>query len=70
MLLENDPKNGIWRHRCEHPSCGFFVNYDDEPWCYTHSPDSGSSVAGYSAYANYMSTPIFRKNSTQNPTNN
>jgi len=24
------------------------VLFDDEPYCYTHSPDSGSNVKGYS----------------------
>ena len=24
--------------------------YDDEPWCFDHSPDEGSSLPGYSAY--------------------
>lgn len=62
MSLENDPENGIWRHRCEHPSCGYFVNYDDEPYCFTHSPDEGSSVRGYSAYANYLQTLELNKN--------
>lgn len=51
MSLENDPEQGIWKHQCEHSGCEHMVIYDDEPWCYTHSPDSGSSVKGYSAYA-------------------
>jgi len=41
---------GIYPHQCEYLGCGRIVQYDDEPWCFTHSPDSGSSVRGYSAY--------------------
>lgn len=44
--MEDD---GIFRHQCEAAGCTNFVLYDDEPKCYTHSPDSGSSVRGYSA---------------------
>jgi hypothetical protein len=29
------------------------VLYDDEPWCFVHSPDAGSSKPGYSAYLAY-----------------
>jgi len=36
------------RHPCVHPDCGETVAYDDEPWCFTHSPDSGSCIMGYS----------------------
>jgi hypothetical protein len=36
------------RHPCTFPGCQVIVEYDDEPWCFTHSPDSGSSVSGYS----------------------
>ena len=40
---------GIYPHKCEHNGCDSIVSYDDEPWCFTHSPDSGSSIPGYSA---------------------
>jgi len=41
--------DGIFPHKCEEEGCDRIVEFDDEPWCFTHSPDSGSSVAGYSA---------------------
>jgi hypothetical protein len=41
--------DGIFKHKCVVESCSEIVLYDDEPWCYDHSPDSGSSLAGYSA---------------------
>lgn len=28
--------------------CEHIVSYDDEPFCFTHSDDEGSSVRGYS----------------------
>lgn len=43
--------DGLFDHKCEEPGCEKIVIYDDEPWCFTHSPDSGSSVRGYSAKA-------------------
>ena len=42
---------GIFPHECEEDGCGIMVLYDDEPKCFTHSPDEGSSVVGYSARA-------------------
>lgn len=36
-------------HPCTFPEgCPHTVEYDDEPFCFAHSPDDGSSVAGYS----------------------
>jgi len=35
-------------HPCLAPDCEHTVLYDDEPYCFTHSPDEGSSVVGYS----------------------
>ena len=35
-------------HPCVIPGCYDVVPYDDEPWCYTHSPDEGSNKRGYS----------------------
>lgn len=53
MPLHNytpDPKwDGIFSHKCEQKDCPKTVDYDDEPFCFTHSPDEGSSVKGYSA---------------------
>jgi len=42
---------GMYPHQCEHKDCIATSYYDDEPWCFYHSPDAGSSVKGYSAYA-------------------
>lgn len=39
----------IFIHKCEYAGCDDKVSYDDEPYCFNHSPDSGSSVPGYSA---------------------
>lgn len=35
-------------HPCEQAGCSRTVAYDDEPYCFGHSPDSGSYVPGYS----------------------
>lgn len=35
-------------HPCVFEGCKDTVPYDDEPWCYIHSPFTGSTVAGYS----------------------
>ena len=43
-----DIANGRDPHPCITPGCNNLVEYDDEPWCFTHSPDSGSAVRGYS----------------------
>lgn len=40
--------NGAERHPCIHPGCEHTVEFDDEPRCFTHSPDEGSAVPGYS----------------------
>jgi len=42
-------EDGIFPHKCEMPTCVHVVQYDDEPYCFKHSPDSGSSEYGYSA---------------------
>lgn len=42
------------RHPWEYPMCTNTVQFDDEPWCYTHSPDSGSNVPGYSYKATHI----------------
>jgi hypothetical protein len=41
------------RHPCTAPGCTHIVEFDDEPWCFIHSPDSGSSVPGYSYRATH-----------------
>lgn len=41
----NDPDQS---HPCEFVGCTNVVAYDDEPYCFVHSPDSGSYVPGYS----------------------
>lgn len=35
------------RHQCEYNGCERMIAFHDEPFCFTHSPDSGSSVPGY-----------------------
>lgn len=35
-------------HPCEYPGCEANVAFDDEPYCFKHSDDSGSFVFGYS----------------------
>lgn len=36
-------------HRCTHiGGCDETVPFDDEPYCFVHSPDSGSHFPGYS----------------------
>ena len=42
------------QHPCEAPSCDVPVYYDDEPFCYKHSPDGGSFVPGYSYKATHQ----------------
>jgi hypothetical protein len=50
MIIQANPTDGIFKHKCIESSCSEFVLYDDEPWCFDHSPDEGSSLPGYSAY--------------------
>lgn len=40
-------------HPCERAGCTSQVAYDDEPYCFTHSPDSGSYQRGYSWAASH-----------------
>lgn len=46
---------GIFPHKCVENDCDSIVRFDDEPWCFTHSPDEGSSFEGYSARKNGLS---------------
>lgn len=39
----------IYPHKCVILTCDEIVQFDDEPWCFKHSPDSGSYLLGYSA---------------------
>lgn len=55
MLEENV---GIFPHKCSDFDCKCIVEFDDEPYCYVHSPDSGSSVEGYSAREQQKNVPI------------
>ena len=36
-------------HKCEYAGCDTTVAYWDEPYCFVHSPDSGSSFRSYDA---------------------
>ena len=36
------------QHPCEYIGCKAIVAFDDEPYCFEHSPDSGSYFSGYS----------------------
>lgn len=45
---------GLFLHQCTEPGCPSTVRYDDEPYCFTHSPDEGSSRRGWSAYVQAM----------------
>lgn len=42
-------------HPCEATGCITPVAFDDEPYCFVHSADSGSTVAGYSYAAQHPS---------------
>jgi len=46
-------KRGIDQsHPCIQPGCDHTVQFDCEPYCFTHSPDEGSEVIGYSYMVN------------------
>lgn len=38
----------VGSHPCIIEDCENIVPFDDEPTCYTHSPDEGSNIPGYS----------------------
>lgn len=47
-LDEQISKNSDESHPCISPSCTNTVPFDDEPFCFIHSPDEGSHVRDYS----------------------
>ncbi len=51
VLLDDQPiiDNDTFIHECITQGCDRRVEFDDEPWCFAHSPDEGSSIEGYSA---------------------
>jgi hypothetical protein len=40
------------RHECEQYGCASMISFHDEPYCFKHSPDSGSSMRGYDSRNN------------------
>lgn len=44
----------LFPHPCEQDGCDARPIYDDEPYCFVHSPDEGSSFKGYSAYRKFL----------------
>lgn len=50
-LADERAKHGLFWHKCESYGCEHYIEYDDEPTCFKHSPDSGSSRRGFSARA-------------------
>lgn len=51
----------IFPHKCERDGCLNIVRFDDEPFCFAHSPDSGSSMVGYSAYESALKEVVEAK---------
>ncbi len=47
--LLTQPNDGVFVHKCIVRGCTHLIEFDDEPKCFEHSPDDGSSVLGYSA---------------------
>jgi len=43
------PHDGIFWHECETPGCVKKVEFDDEPFCFMHTPNAGH-IEGYSAF--------------------
>lgn len=43
-------EDDLYPHRCITQGCTKIVEFDDEPWCFEHSPDEGSSLHGWSAH--------------------
>lgn len=42
-------KAGLFWHKCGLRGCTEVIEFDDEPFCFIHSSDSGSSLRGFSA---------------------
>ena len=40
------------RHECEYAGCERMIQFHDEPFCFTHSPDEGSSFKDYDSRNN------------------
>ena len=40
-------ENENCRHQCEQKGCDSMILYHDEPYCFSHSPDEGSSFRNY-----------------------
>lgn len=55
-------EEGVFWHKCIVSDCSRTVEFDDEPWCFEHSPDSGSSLRGYSARRAAENAPVEHKN--------
>ena len=57
------PHDGVFWHECEMPGCTKKVEFDDEPYCFIHTP-SAAPIQGYSAYKKARNplndAPIFR----------
>lgn len=51
------PYNKNGSHPCERYGCKDLVGFDDEPFCFNHSPNSGSSFHGYSYQKNTFNNP-------------
>jgi hypothetical protein len=49
---------GSQPHPCTHRGCPHTVEYDDEPWCFEHSPREGSYVPGYSWSARHLADEV------------
>lgn len=49
-------QEGVFWHECDELGCHIMIEFEDEPKCFDHSPDEGSSVPGYSARAKVFPT--------------
>lgn len=52
---------GMYDHRCKRAGCRTIVAYNDEPYCFTHSPDSGSYRTNYSARSEARREALLRE---------
>lgn len=51
ILKGNQDDSTVFPHKCVADDCERIIQLDDEPWCFEHSPDDGSTLRGYSARA-------------------